>query len=286
MSAFKPPLMTTTTTAAANSTDRRRGLVLALALQSAIVALCVYPFLAGSLADKLAYETVVELDFRQSAAAASADARVRNATPRPVPEYEAAPKNPAPPALPTKPSPPVIAAPTPLPPVPDVPAPAEPEPDPVPTIEPEPTPPVEVPSTPAPESAPPASTVHGSGAANADGEVTGAPELGEGPTVGDAGEGASPVGSALGGKGVITRAVVFRPSLDDVIVENGVVVLDVCINQRGRVTQVQWNEEESSITDFDLVRRAQAKAKEYRFETDHAAPRLECGQLSIRIRGL
>lgn len=233
--------------------DRRRSLLLALAFQAAFVALCVYPFLAGSLAEDDPYETVVEFDFRQNAAAASADTRARNATLRPVAERKAAPLTPAPPTLPDEPSPPVLAAPSPLPPVPDVPAPETPEPA-------------------LAETAPPASTIGEDGTASTEGEVDGAGE--------------SSVGSVFGGDGVITRAVVFRPALDDVIVENGTVVLDVCINQRGRVTKVRYNAERSTIHDLDVVRNAQAKAKDYRFEVDRTAPRLECGRLTIKIRGL
>lgn len=274
-----------TTSALQERSDRRRGLLLALALHGTFVALCVYPFLIGAVADD-PYETVVTLDFRESAAAASAPERTRNPVHRPKTEVEAAPYNPAPPALPTKPSPPVLAAPSPLPPVPDVPAPDVPTPEPEPTIEPDPAPPIEVVEAPTLEPGPPASTVDGSGAANADGEVSGAPETGDDGAVADAGEGSSPAGSVLGGNGVITRAVVFRPSLDEVIVRNGRVVLDVCINQRGRVVQVRWNEDRSTISELDLVRRAQEKAKAYRFEADHDAPQLECGQLSIEIKGL
>ena len=276
----------TTSTPLRERTDRRRGLLLALALHGSFVALCVYPFLRGSAADDTPYETVVELDFRRSSATANADARERIATERPLVEREAAPRNPAPPALPPKPSPPILTAPTPLPPVPDVAVVEAPTPDPEPTTTPSPTPPAEAIEAPAAPPGPPASTVDGSGAANADGEATGAPERGDGAAVSDAGEGASSVGSAFGGDGVITRAVVYRPSLDEVIVENGVVVLDVCINQRGRVTKVRWNEDASTLTDLDLVRKAQTKAKEYVFETDRSAPRLECGRLSIRVKGL
>ena len=273
----------TTSTPLRGRTDRRRGLLLAVALHGSFVALCVYPFLSRPATDDAPYETVVELDFRRSSAAANADARERNATERALAEREAAPRNPAPPALPPKPSPPILSAPTPLPPVPDVPEVEAPTPEPEPTIAPSPAPPVEVAAAPP---GPPASAVDGAGAANADGDATGAPERGDGSTVSDIGEAASPVGSAFGGDGVITRAVVYRPSIDELIVENGVVVLDVCINQRGRVTKVRWNEDASTLTDLDLVRKAQAKAKAYVFETDRSAPRLECGRLSIRVKGL
>ncbi len=261
--------------------NERRSLRTASVLTGLVAAAFIFPFLTQDTPVEKPYETVVELDFTHSAAAASADKRVRNKVEKPTTERAAAPKNPAPPALPTKPSPPVLTAPSPLPPVEDVPAPPVPEPEPEPT----PAPPV-VADAPAPDPGPPASTAEGSGDSNSSGETTGSPETGDGATVADEGEGLAPIGSALEGEGVLARAVVFRPNLDDVIRANGAIVLNLCINKQGRVIGVKFNEDLSTITESELIRKALEKAIDYRFETDYDAPTRECGTLSISIKGL
>jgi len=264
--------------------DRKRSMILALITHSFIIGICLYPFLTSSLPEPELYDTVVAFDFTQSAAAASEDIKVRNEVKRPVTERKAAPKNPAPPAVPTKPTPPIITAPSPMPPVKDVPATPAPAPEPV--LTPDPTPAPVIVDSPAPDPGPPASTADNDGDSNASGKATGSPETGSGSTVSDKGKGKAPIGSALEGDGILTRAVIYRPALDEVVKQNGSVVLNICINQRGRVIGVKWNEERSSIKDTDIVREAIEKAKSYRFETSYDAPSRECGALSIHIKGL
>jgi outer membrane biosynthesis protein TonB len=263
--------------------DRRRSMLLTLLLQSIVVGVCVFPFLSGSIPATEKYDTVVEFDFTQSAAAASADVKVRNEVKRPITERKAAPKNPAPPASPAKPAAPVLTSPSPLPPVRDVPK-SVPTPEPV--LTPNPAPAPVIVDKPAKDPGPPASTADNDGDSNASGVATGSPETGKGSTVSDVGEGKAPIGSALEGDGILTRAVVYRPALDEVVKQNGTVVLNICINQQGRVIGVKWNEERSTIKDTDIVREAIDKATKYRFETSYDAPSRECGALSISIKGL
>jgi len=264
--------------------DRKRSMLLALMMHSLIVGVCLYPFLTSSVPTPAEYDTIVEFDFTQSAAAASENEKVRNEVKRPITERKAAPKNPAPPAKPAKPSPPVLTAPSPMPPVKDIPTPKAPTSEPV--LTPDPTPAPVVVDAPSRTPGPPASTADNDGESNASGKTTGSPDLGTGSTVSDKGEGKAPIGSALEGDGILTRAVIYRPALDDVVKQNGSVVLNICINQRGRVIGVKWNEDRSTIKDTDIVREAIEKAKSYRFETSYDAPSRECGALSIHIKGL
>jgi len=266
------------------SKDRKRSFLLALTMHTVVIGICLYPFLTSSLPDQAKYDTVVEFDFTQSAAAASEQVKVRNEVKRPVTERKAAPKNPTPPAVQAKPTPPILTAPSPMPTVKDLPTPPAPTPEPV--FTPDPTPTKVVIIKPVPNPGPPASTKDNDGDSNASGEATGSPETGKGSTVSDVGEGKAPIGSALEGDGILTRAVIYRPALDEVVKQNGSVVLNICINQRGRVIGVKWNKERSTIKDTDVVREAIEKAKDYRFETSYDAPSRECGALSIHIKGL
>ncbi len=264
------------------SKDNKRSLLLTLLMHSVVIAICVYPFLTSSTPVPTEYDTVVMVDFSQSAAAASEDIKIRNEVKRPVTERKAAPKNPAPPAAPAKPAPPVLTSPSPMPPVKEVPTST---PDPEPVLKPNPVPaPVII--KPTKDPGPPASTDDNDGDSNASGKETGSSEIGKGSTVSDVGKGKAPIGSALEGDGILTRAVIYRPALDEVVKKNGTVVLNICINQRGRVIGVKWNEDRSTIKDTDIVREAIDKATKYRFETSFDAPSRECGALSIHIKGL
>ena len=264
--------------------NRRRGLLLAILLHTVVVGALLYPFLNGANSTSNTYDTVVLMDFSQSAAAASALKRERNPVKKEFTERAAAPKKPAPPALPEKPATPVITAPEAEPIA--VESPEPPKPVAEPEFKADPTPrPVEVPK-PSPDPGTVASTVEGTGDANGAGTDTGSPEVGDGDTVADEGDGLSPIGSALEGDGVLVRRVIYRPDLDDVVLQNGTVALNICINQRGRVIGVKWNEERSTIEDTDLVRKAIKKAQQYRFAKDYSAPRRECGVLSIHVKGL
>lgn len=268
--------------------DRRRGLLLAIMLHSLVVGVFIYPFLLTSSPKLENYETIVEFDFREDAASAAASAKVRerNNVTHPVTERKAAPKNPAPAALPSTPAPPILSEPSPLPPVVDLPTPKTPNPEPAPVLKPDPSPAPVVVDVKKPKPGPATSTVESDGDANGSGKATGSPETGNGSTVADAGEGKSPIGSALEGDGVLVRKVIYRPNLDEVVKENGAIVLNICINRRGNVIGVKWNEEKSTIADTDLVKLAIDKAREYKFKTDLSAPVRECGTLSISIKGL
>jgi len=229
------------------------------------------------------YETYVEIDFTQhSASAASANKRSRSDEFQPTAQKKAAPKNEAPAAVPKKPAPPVLTAPSPLPPTLDIPSPEKAEPEVLPEAVPTP---VEI-ETPRADPAPPASTVDETGAANSSAKNSGSPDSEDDSTVADEGSGRASIGSALDGEGVLVREVVYRPNLDEVIRENGTIALNICINPRGTVIGVKWNEERSTIKDTDIVRVAIEKTTGYRFKRDMSAPSRECGTLSILVNGL
>lgn len=269
--------------------DKRKGLLIALLLHGAVIAGFIYPLLTGAADDLEPYEMLVTLDFREpkvlSSSSANADTRERNEVKQEVTERESAPRNPAPPALPTKPAPPILTAPSPIPEVIDAPEPPKPQPD----VKPSPTPstaPVVI-DVPAPTRPGPVASPHdGKGSASGDGQSTGSPETGSGSTVSDVGDGNSDTGNGLNGNGILTREVIFRPALNSIIRTNGTIAINVCVNPDGNVVGAKWNEEKSTITDLDIVREALAKAQEYKFKRDVRAPRRECGVLSIIVKGI
>ena len=269
--------------------NRRRGLLIALGLHTAVVAGFIYPFLISDAGAEPPYEVVVEMDFRDpprefASRAASAKERVRNEVKQPVAEREAAPINPTPPALPTPPAPPILTVPTPVPPVvvPDLPP--APAPDPVPTPRPSDAPVVV--DVPARVPGPAPSTRDGRGKAGGTGKTTGAPDTGNGTTVADAGHGSAETGEGLDGNGVLTREVVYRPGLKSVVRTNGRLAINVCVNRAGDVIASKFNEDLSTITDSAIIADALDKVARYRFKYDARAPRQECGVVTIIVKGL
>lgn len=108
---------------------------------------------------------------------------------------------------------------------------------------------------------------------------------GEASTVEGEGKGSRYDGLDLSGNGVLTRRLLSRANLEGLIRQDGTFVINVCVNQRGRVVAAKYNEELSTITDMALVRKAIDAAMDYKFETDYSAAPKECGRLSIIIKG-
>ncbi|MDX1478782.1 MAG: hypothetical protein R3301_13810 [Saprospiraceae bacterium] len=113
-------------------------------------------------------------------------------------------------------------------------------------------------------------TEGGSDATLADGDIEGSDVSGA-----DAGQ------KGLDGDGVITRQIIYRQDISQAALHSGKIVVDLCIDRRGRVLSVANNGEGTTITDMDMVRQALEIATGYRFETDYSAARRECGSLTF-----
>ncbi len=128
-----------------------------------------------------------------------------------------------------------------------------------------------------------ASTADSEAEAEVDPESTGGQEA-----TADAGEvqGADSDGSengqnGLDGDGVITRKIIHREDITAAAHESGVIVVDVCIDRRGKILFARNNPEETTIDNMEMVRHALDIASNYRFETDYSAALRECGTLTF-----
>ncbi len=110
----------------------------------------------------------------------------------------------------------------------------------------------------------------GSDATLAEGDSKGTDESGD-----DEGQ------SGLDGDGVITRRVIHREDITRVAEYSGIIAVNLCIDRRGHVISVAKNDERTTITDSDILRRALDIATGYRFEVDYSAARRECGVLTF-----
>lgn len=287
--------------------DKNKARKIALILHSFLILGFVVPFLNSKINEQPVYEQVVTIDFEdfKSAAAKSSTRKASPAatkaveTPKKKPVVKPQPPKPTPKPKPTPPvakHKPVITAPSPeRPPIKTAPVIKN-----VPTPEPRK---VEVVKIPEPEpvkeevpdeefidepveevveaEAPPVTeTAEAPGAASEAGEGDfGTSETGKAETDGKAEKGDS--GNDFSGDGLLTRKVTYRADVKKLTKEEGKIVINICVSQQGSVTFSEYNQDESTIYDADLVVKAKKTASKYKFEKDYTAPRKQCGKLTF-----
>lgn len=87
--------------------------------------------------------------------------------------------------------------------------------------------------------------------------------------------------NGLDGDGVITRKIIHREDITAAAHESGVIVVDVCIDRKGKILFARNNGEKTTIENVEMVRHALDIASDYRFETDYSAALKECGSLTF-----
>lgn len=85
------------------------------------------------------------------------------------------------------------------------------------------------------------------------------------------------------GEGLGKRAVLQKPSILILAEKDGVVTIEICVNQKGMVDYAEFVSSKSSLTQNSLVSLAIRKAKEFWFE-DSDYPK-QCGYISYKIKG-
>ncbi len=289
--------------------NQKKGLRFSVYFHSALILLALIPFLTRDAAtDETKYEKVIEIDFSKLDSAAQKSSKTKSnaefektkkstatkVVKQPVP----VPKPPTPTEVKKTETKPTPNAPTPIvtetveeeSPVEASPTPPEPE-----VVEIPETKPVEVPTPkqPTPAPTPPAApeVAEEESGSSPDGTDVADVAIGEGDTsTGGAGEsdngtgkGTAAEGNGDGdhGSGILSRRVVHRADVKDITQEEGRIVVDICVNNDGRVVMAKYNSNASSIQTMELVRRAIQTARQYRFEKDYKVPAKQCGQLSF-----
>lgn len=121
-----------------------------------------------------------------------------------------------------------------------------------------------------------------SGDASTDGDGTGNADAGDGADdIGDGGKGSGD--GMFEGDGVLTRKIIERPNLNEIVAQKGKISINVCVNKKGRVTFAEYNKEHSTIDDLDVVRKALKASSEYLFEKKYNGANRECGRLTFII---
>ena len=117
------------------------------------------------------------------------------------------------------------------------------------------------------------------------GEGSGSGHADSGSGDGDVGEGGGGSGDGnFQGDGILERRFIEWPDLSDLIKENGVLGFNFCVNPSGDVVFAEFNRENSTIRDTDIVRKALSRAHEYKCEPKYDAPARECGLMKMRFK--
>ena len=82
--------------------------------------------------------------------------------------------------------------------------------------------------------------------------------------------------------GLGDRVLEEQPNIFMLSDQDGIVVIDICVNRTGRVTEASFNREESTILRSSMTSLALRKAKEFLFEASGRAE--QCGSMIYRIK--
>jgi len=84
------------------------------------------------------------------------------------------------------------------------------------------------------------------------------------------------------GGGLTNRGVVFEPEINDKSQHTGIVVIKVCVNRDGKVTEAKFTQQGSTTTNKDLVDLAVSAAKKYQFTPSDIE--IQCGNITIEFK--
>ncbi len=90
-------------------------------------------------------------------------------------------------------------------------------------------------------------------------------------------------GDDFDGDGLLTRKVIHRANLNNLIKETGKIVINLCVNRDGKVIFSQADKKNSTIADPVLLKKAESTASKYRYEKDYTVAEKQCGKLSFVV---
>ena len=111
---------------------------------------------------------------------------------------------------------------------------------------------------------------------------SGSSDSGDAKTDGKADEGDS--GDDFSGDGLLTRKVIYRASLNEIMKETGKIVINLCVNRDGAVVFSEVDEERTTIKNPLLMKKAEMIIAKYRFEKDYTVAEKQCGSYSYLLK--
>jgi len=97
----------------------------------------------------------------------------------------------------------------------------------------------------------------------------------------------SPLEGLISGKGNIgtglaDRGVLFEPDINETSQKIGRIVVRICVNSQGKVTEANYTQKGSTSTDLTLIKVAEDAAKKYVFSSSNLEK--QCGSISIDFK--
>ena len=89
-------------------------------------------------------------------------------------------------------------------------------------------------------------------------------------------------GSGRVGGGLSERGVLFEPEIDDNSQKTGTVVIKVCVDKNGKISEAKFTQRGSTTTDNYLVDVATKAAKQYQFTPSDTET--QCGNITIEFK--
>ena len=78
------------------------------------------------------------------------------------------------------------------------------------------------------------------------------------------------------------RKILYRAPLQDTSAQTGIVVVELCVNRRGKVLSATYIPKGSTTADEQLVQLAVNNAREWRFA--HSKKKKQCGTINFNFR--
>ncbi len=89
-------------------------------------------------------------------------------------------------------------------------------------------------------------------------------------------------GSGRIGGGLSNRGVLFEPQIDDNSQKTGKVVIKVCVDKSGKISEAKFTQRGSTTTDLHLIDIATKAAKQYQFTSSDIET--QCGNITIEFK--
>ena len=103
----------------------------------------------------------------------------------------------------------------------------------------------------------------------------------EGTTVGVGEDGKGKYWGEFAGDGLFNRKVIKRADVAKIAIEEGRVVVNLCVNRAGEVVYAECDKTKSTIKEPTIVAKSELCAANYVFDQDPTAPTEQCGKLTF-----
>jgi len=103
----------------------------------------------------------------------------------------------------------------------------------------------------------------------------------EGTTVGVGEDGKGKYWGEFAGDGLFNRKVIKRADVAKIAIQEGRVVVNLCVNQAGEVVYAECDKSKTTIKEPTIVAKSELCAANYVFDRDPTAPAEQCGKLTF-----